>query len=148
MATTFHFKEPSKAEIDIETTFGIHITEVRGLNPPIPKELFTRDWAENDGVDYYAGTTRKVKSSEVTIAFYAEDGATTAISKYKAFCDYLLAAENPIRYRDTLQGQYANLIYTGNKPAWYQLFTSSNKKLVAEVTLLNPTGAVTLYVAP
>jgi hypothetical protein len=35
------------------------------------------------------------------------------------------------------------LVYTGNKPAWYQLFTSTNKKLVAEVTLMNPTGVVT-----
>lgn len=143
---TFHFKEPSKAEINIETYFGIRITQVRGLNPPQPKEIFTRDWAEENGVDYYVSpspATRKVKSSEVTIEFYAETGATTAIAKYKAFCDYLLAAETPLRYRDTVQYCQVNLLYTANSTSWYQLFDSTTTKLVAQVTFLNPTGAVT-----
>lgn len=144
MATTFHFKEPSKTEINIELSFGISITQVRGLNPPNPKEIFTRDWASEDGVDYYVPTTRKVKSSEVVIQFYAVDDSTsTAIYKYNDFCNYLLTVENPLRYRDTLQNQQVNLLYDSNKPAWYQLYSSTNKKLVAEVTLINPTGAAT-----
>lgn len=145
---TFHFKEPSKAEINIEISFGIRITQVRGLNPPNPKEIFTRDWAAENGVDYYVQTTRKVKASEVTIEFYAEDDLVhTAIYKYDAFCHYLLTVENPLQYRDTAQNMKANLIYTGNNASWYQLFESTTKKLVAQVTLLNPTGDVTTYVA-
>ena len=143
MATNFYMKKASGSEIDIESNFNIHVTEVRGLNPPNPKKIFTRDWAAENGIDYYIGTSRKVKSSEVTIQFYAEDGVTTAIQRYRAFCDWLLSEVVPIQYRDTLQNNQVNLIYNTNRPAWYQLFTSTNKKLHAEITFINPTGAVT-----
>ena len=82
------------------------------------------------------------------MSLYAEDGATTAIAKYRAFCDWLLSEVAPIQYRDTLQNQLVNLIYNANKPAWYQLYTSTNKKLMAEINFINPTGAVTTYIAP
>ena len=144
MATNFYMQRDGESEIDIESSFGIRITEVRGLNPPNPKELFTRDWADEDGIDYYIPTTRRVKPSDVTIAFYAEDDLVkTAIYKYEDFCYYLLNTDLPIVYRDTLQYRSAELIYATNKPAWYQLFVGPNKKLVAEVTFIAPTGVIT-----
>lgn len=143
MATNFYLKKESAAEIDIETNFDIKVTSVRGLNPPQPKKIFTRDWATEDGVDYYVGTARNIKSSEVTIVIYAESDATkTAIEKYRELHDYIISEIVPIRYRDTLQYQQVNLIYNANKPAWYQLY-GDNQKLQAEITFFNPTGLVT-----
>ena len=144
MATNFYLKKASAAEIDIESNFDIRITEVRGLNPPQPKAIFTRDWATEDGVDYYIGTARNIKASEVTLVIYAEtDSTKTAIEKYRDLHDYIIAETVPIRYRDTLQYQQVNLIYNSNKPAWYQLYGGDNEKLEAQITFFNPTGLVT-----
>lgn len=145
MAVNFYFKKGS-TEIDIESTYGLRIMSVRGLEPPTPKELYTRDWADRDGVDYYVPTTRLKKSSEVIMTIWIEDDdSKTALEKYRTFCAYLFD-NGEIRYRDTLQGMYANVIYNTNKPSWYQFVGKG--QIMSEITLTNITGAVTLYVAP
>lgn len=146
MAVNFYLKKGETAEIDIESYFGIRIMSVRGLEPPQPKDLHIRDWASQDGVDYYipaAPATRKKKSSEVIMTIWIEDGLTSAQTKYRAFCDYLFD-NGLLRYRDTLQGFYVNMIYNTNKPSWYQFV--GTKQVMAEITFLNPSGLVTLYV--
>jgi hypothetical protein len=150
MATEFFLRRGVEAEKNIETFFNVRVMSVRGLNPPQPKELYTRDWAEHDGVDYYMppikndGRARRYKASEMLMTLWIEDGVKTALVKYAEFCAYIL--DSVITYRDTLQGQTAVLLYQENKPAWYQFVGVG--QVMAEITFLNPTGKVTLYVAP
>jgi hypothetical protein len=145
MATEFFLQRGAEAEKNIETFFNVRVMSVRGLNPPQPKELYTRDWAANDGVDYYVPPTgRKKKASEVQMTLWIENGVKTALVKYKEFCEYVF--DGVITYRDNLQGQTATLLYQENKPAWYQFVGTG--QVMAEITFLNPSGAVTTYVAP
>jgi hypothetical protein len=144
MATEFFFTKDDEEEINIEPEFGIRIMSVRGLNPPNPKELYTRDWAAENGVDYYVPTSRKRKSSEILMTLWIEDGVKTALVKYAEFCAYVF--DGVITYRDNLQGQTATLLYQENKPVWYQFVGVG--QIMAEMTFLNPSGAVTTYVAP
>ena len=145
MATQFYFQKPNESEYNIEDYFAVRVCEVRGLNPPQPKDVFTRDWASEDGVDYFLATIRKIKSSEVTMSVYVEDSAmymgmqVKAIERYRLLCDYLM--NGTIRYRDTLQNQQVNLVYQSNRPVWYQFV--SQGKVFAEFTFLNPSGIVT-----
>lgn len=139
MATNFYFQKTTDAlPIDIESTFNVRVISVRGLNPPQPKSLFTRDWANEDGIDVYVPETRLTKSSDVVITFFAESaGGKTAIELYDDICTYMIGAE--FDYWDTLQNKKVNLIYTDNKPEWYQFITP--QKVMFEITFLNKTGA-------
>ena len=139
MATQFFiYKEGYPAPSDIELSLGIRIASVRGLNPANPKELFTRDWADEDGVDVYIPASRKKQSTEVTMTVFAESSyGATAIQKYDSFCSALFEGE--FDYWDTLQNKKVTLIYTGNKPSWYQFITP--QRLMFEATFLNKTGA-------
>ena len=139
MATQFFIdKEGYPAPSDIELSLGIRIASVRGLNPANPKELFTRDWANEDGVDVYLPTSRKKQPTEVTMTVFAESSSgTTAMQKYDNFCAALFDGE--FDYWDTLQNKKVTLIYTGNKPSWYQFITPH--RVMFEATFLNATGA-------
>lgn len=144
MATNFYFqKETDEFALDIEETFKVRVTSVRGLNPANPKELFTRDWADEDGVDVYLPDARKRQATEVIMTCFAESvsltqySTKTAIQLYDEFCAYVFDGE--IDYWDTLQQKFVTLIYTGNKPAWYQFITP--QRLMFEVTFMNKTGA-------
>lgn len=135
----FYMTVGTGAEVDIESTYGIRVTSVRGLNPPQPKEIFTRDWATENGVDVYIPDTRKIKSSEIIMTIYVKGDTSTAMAKYKVFCDFLLAS-GLITYRDTVQSVTVNIIYNSNKPAWYNLVSETS--LLSEITFINPTGAI------
>lgn len=138
MANFFFTKDGT--EIDIEDTFKVRVTSVRGLNAPQPKELIKRDWANEDGVDVYLPEERKCKSSEVVMTVLAEDRILyNAREQYDAFCAYIF--NGYIGYRDTVQNKSATLIYDSSKPVWFQ-FTGQNK-IFFEVTFLNPSGKVT-----
>jgi len=142
MAANFYFQfDGAPSAIDIEQSYGIRVTSVRGLHPADPKEIFTRDWADENGVDVYIPATRKVKSTEVTMTCFAENGTLeTAIEKYDRFCESIIT-DAPILYWDTLQNQQVSLIYTGNKPVWYQFVAPT--RLMFEITFLNATGTRT-----
>lgn len=143
--STFLFTK-SAVQINIENTFGVRVTSVRGLNPPQPKALHTRDWAAEHGVDVYipvdsgGAGNRKRQSSEVTISLLAEDSVGyTAKRKYNDFCAYCF--DGLITYSDNLQNAQVGLIYDSNKPVWYAFV--GEKKIMFEVTFINPTGLVT-----
>lgn len=138
MATNFYFQKATDVlPIDIESTFNVRVTQVRGLNPSSPKGLFTRDWANENGVDVYLPETRYVKSKEVTMTFFATSTATkTAIQLYDDICAYMIGDE--FDYWDTLQNKKVGLIYIDNKTEWYQFITP--QKVMFEITLLNKTG--------
>jgi hypothetical protein len=141
MAVNFYISD-GVTEQDIETYFGLRVMSVRGLEPPTPKELYTRDWASENGVAYYLPTERKRKSSEVIMTIWIEDDIVeTAIAKYRIFCDYVF--DGIFTYRDTLQNMVADIIYNTNKPSWYQFVGKG--QVMAEISFLNPSGAVTLY---
>jgi len=143
MATNFYMQQDGGLAVDIESTFNIRVTSVRGLNPASPKELFTRDWAGEDGIDVYLPATRKKKATEVTMTCFAEKTDTkTAIDLYDEFCAYIF--DGAIDYWDTLQLRKVNLIYNENKPSWYQLIAP--QRLMFEITFLNKTGATTKVV--
>ena len=145
MATNFYFKK-GITEVDIEATYGVRVMSVRGLEPPTPKALYTRDWATENGSAYYVPANRVTKSSEVVMTLWIEDDdSKTALEKYRTICDYLFD-NNLIQYRDTLQGVVVDVIYNTNKPSWYQF--AGIGQIMSEITLTNPTGLVTLYVAP
>ena len=154
MATNFYLKQ-GNTERDIESYFRVRVNSARGLEPPTPKELYTRDWASEDGVDYYVPPVdpillrgRKYKSSELILTLWIEDDPSTQISpktaleKYRTLCAHVW--DGVFRYRDTLQGMYVNVIYNANKPSWYQFV--GTKQVMAEITFTNVSGAVTLYV--
>lgn len=135
----FFAKEGYPAAVNIESSFGVRVTSVRGLNPPQPKPLFTRDWAAEHGVDVHIPTSRKRKSSEVVMTIYTDDEyARSAKKKYIDFCDFVF--DGKVTYHDTLQNSQVELIYDSNKPAWYQFV--GEKRIMFEVTFLNPTGEV------
>jgi len=139
MATNFYFQKVTDiTPLDIEVEFNVRVSQVRGLNPPSPKKLFTRDWANENGVDVYIPATRLTKSADVTMTFFAESTDTkTAIELYDDICAYMIGAE--FDYWDTLQNKKVNLTYTDNKPEWYQFITP--QKVMFEITFLNKTGA-------
>ena len=145
MAVEFFIQKGTDPEYNIEDYFAIRITSVRGLNPPQPKELFVRDWASEDGIDYFLAEERKRKSSEVIMTIFVQDSEVyngmqvTAIQRYRSFCDYIF--NGVLNYRDTLQNQAVSMIYNGNKPEWYQFVGEG--RLMAEITFTNPTGEVT-----
>lgn len=141
MATNFYWqKTGTPAPSDIEQSLGIRITSVRGLHPADPKELFTRDWAEEDGVDVYIPTTRKKKAQEVIMTCFAEsDTYTTAIEKYDNFCAAIFDGE--FTYWDTLQNKQVVLIYMASKPVWYQFV--DKQRIMFEATFLNASGGRT-----
>ena len=139
MATNFFFQKVTDVSpIDIEATFNVRVRQVRGLNPASPKKLFTRDWANENGIDVYVPATRLLKSTNVIITFFAVSiPGKTAIELYDDICTYMVGAE--FDYWDTLQNKKVNLIYTDNKPEWYQMITP--QKVMFEITFLNKTGA-------
>jgi len=145
--TIFLFsKSGYPSAINLESAFGIRITSVRGLNPPQPKALHTRDWAAEHGVDVYIPVdslgvgNRKRKSSEVVMTILAEDEyGRSARTKYEDFCAFCF--DGVLTYSDNLQNTSVELLYDANKPAWYNFI--GDKKIMFEITFLNPTGAVT-----
>lgn len=138
MATNFYIKPVGGAQTDIESTYGIRVTSARGLELGDPKEIFKRDWANEDGVDFYVPASRKRKATEVTLTCWAEDTTgKTAKEKYESFIAALLAAEQ-FDYWDTLQKSKVRCIFEGKKMSWYQFV--GQKQLMFEVNLLNPTG--------
>lgn len=152
MAVNFYFKKDN-VEIDIESYFGLRVFHVEGMEPSQPKELYTRDWAAEDGVKYYLPPLeeggiggRRLKASDLLIEIWIEDDPSTNLSpktateKYRDLCSYLLNGD--IQYRDTLRGVYADVLYNGNKLSWMQHITPS--KLQAQIMMFNPSGKVTL----
>jgi hypothetical protein len=135
----FYFQR-GESIIDIESTFKIRITQVRGLNKSQPKDLHMRDWASENGVDVYIPSERKIKAGEVVITAFAEKtDFTQPLQKYDQVCDYLLLGE--VIYWDEVTQRKVTLIYTEHKSAWYS-FIQGNEKLMFEITLLNPSGEV------
>jgi len=140
MTTNFYIQPVDGSQVDIEATYGIRVTSVRGLDPASPKDVFKRDWALENGVDVYIPTTRKSKETEVTISCLAEDSVgKTAKEKYESFITDIY--DGQFDYWDTLQKSKVRCIFTGNKSTWYQFV--GNKQIMFEVTLLNPTGQKT-----
>jgi hypothetical protein len=149
METSFYISKPGVSTMNIEESFGIRITSVRGLNPPQPKALHTREWASEHGVDVYIPVdsegvgNRKRKASEVVISCLATDtDGWLARDKYAAFCDFCFNGQ--LTYYDTLQNAEVTLLYDSNKPAWYDFI--GHKKIMFELTFLNPSGEV-IYMA-
>lgn len=147
MATNFYFQKGDADPIDIEDYFGIRISSIRGLNPATPKDIFKRDWAEENGVDIYVPATRVVQSSEVVMTCFAERTSVWVLPmvKYEQFCEYIndrtgLEDNQGIFYWDTLQYRKVELIHSSNKPSWYQ-FMQGHEQIMFEVTFLNPSGA-------
>lgn len=141
MATNFYFQKITDLlPVDIEQTFKVRVTSVRGLHPANPKELFTRDWADENGIEVYLPETRKRQATEVVMTCFVETTTLkTAIELYDEFCEYVFDGE--FDYWDNLQGKKVKLIYMTNKPAWYQFV--DKQKLMFEITFLNYSGART-----
>jgi len=141
MATNFYFQKVTDVTpLDIESTFNVRVKSTRGLTQAQPKELFKREWANEDGVDVYVPSTRLLKSATITISCYAAATETkTAIELYDDICDYMIGAE--FDYWDTLQNKKVNLTYISHKLGWLNFVPE--QKLEFEITLLNKTGART-----
>ena len=140
MATNFYIQFDGELAVDIESTYGIRVTSVRGLEAGDPKEIFKREWAAEDGTDYYIPATRKRQATTVTLTALAEDTqASTAKYKYDTFIAAIF--DGIFDYWDTLQNRKVNVIFESAKPMWYQLFDV--KKVEFTVTMFNPTGAST-----
>lgn len=140
MATNFYIQPVGSTPVDIEQTYGLRVTSVRGLELGDPKEVFKRDWIAEDGVDIYVPTTRGRKATEVTLTCFIEDGMTTAKAKYDNFIAFLVlgGTGHEFDYWDTLQNSLVRCIFEGKKMGWYQFV--GNKQLMCEFTLFNPTG--------
>lgn len=139
MATNFYFQKITDLlPVDIEQTFKVRVTSVRGLHPANPKELFTRDWADENGIEVYLPETRKRQATEVVMTCFVESTTLKAANiLYDEFCAYVF--DSAFDYWDTLQKKKVNLIYNTNKPVWYQFV--DKHKIMFEITFLNPTGA-------
>jgi hypothetical protein len=144
---TFYLKK-GNTEVDIESEYGLRVTSVRGLEPPQPKELYTRDWASRDGVDYYAPAARFKQASDIIMTIWIEDhpsdSSKTALKRYHTFCAYVF--DGDLTYRDTLQKMEAEVRYKGNKNSWYQFVGKG--QVMAEITFMNTSGTVTLNENP
>jgi len=140
MATNFYIQPVDGNVADIEETFGLRVTSVRGLELGDPKEIFKRDWIAEDGVDVYVPTTRGRKATEVTMTCFIEDGLYTAKSKYDTFIEYLAVGGtgHQFDYWDTLQNSIVRCIFEGKKSTWYQFV--GKKQIMCEITMFNPTG--------
>lgn len=141
MATNFYIQPVGGVQTDIEATYGVRITSVRGLEIGDPKDIYKREWASEHGVDIYIPAERKRKPTEITITFFAEDDqwsmGRTAKGKFNTFIAALSSA-GEFDYWDTLQLTKVRCIFEGKKMSWYQFV--GQKQLMFEVTLLNPTG--------
>lgn len=141
MATNFYIQPVGGAVTDIEDTYGLRVTSVRGLELGDPKDIFKRDWIAEDGVDVYVPATRARKATDVIMTCFIEDGAvTTAKSKYDSFIAFLTTGGtgHQFDYWDTLQNSIVRCIFEGKKSSWYQFV--GKKQIMCEITMFNPTG--------
>jgi hypothetical protein len=139
MSVTFYFQKLLGVPIDIETSLNVKITSVRGLTAGQPKELFTRDWANEDGIDVYMPNLRKIQSQDVVMTFFAKATQTkSAIDIFDEFREYIIDGE--IDYWDTLQKRKVRLIFKGDNLMWYQFI--GTQKLMFECTFINKSGTI------
>ena len=140
MAVNFYFQKGEDV-IDIESTFKVRVTSVRGLLPSQPKELFKRDWAGENGTYVHVPADRKRKAGEVTLTMFSQivnpNTAQFHIEKLLAYVQ-----NGVITYWDTLRNRTVDLVYDSSKPLWEQ-YIPSNEQIMLELTMINPTGLVT-----
>ena len=141
MEANFYIQPVDGSEVDIESTFGIRVMSVRGLEKGDPKDIFKRDWIAENGVDIYVPAVRGRQATQVTMNCFAiDDDDSTAKTKYDSFIAFINTGGtgHQFDYYDTLQNSKVRCIFEGKKATWYHFLTP--KKMTFEVTMFNPTG--------
>jgi len=134
MEVNFYIQRDGETQVDIESTYNMRVTHVDGLHPADYKEVFKRDWAEEDGVDVYFPTTRKTKSRNVDMTVFMNE--STCLTDYENFVTFV--SEKKFEYWDTLRNKEVSLIYEGIcEPEW---ISYTGKALQFKITFLNYTG--------
>lgn len=75
--------------VDLLETYNIICQDFPFAKNPKPKELPTRDWAGDDGLDVYVPTTLPVKHYDVDVEFLYVGTEANIRSDISSFIDYL-----------------------------------------------------------
>jgi len=75
--------------VDLFETYNIICQDFPFMKNPKPKELPTRDWAGEDGLDVYVPTTLPVKHYDIDVEFLYVGTMANIRSDISSFIDYL-----------------------------------------------------------
>lgn len=93
MQTNFYIQKGSDVAKDLYSEYGVIVNSTEGLTDlPSTKELFSRDWAEKQGLDTYIPdkTIFADKEVKITVSFLSDTGR----SQFDAFLKYIICPES------------------------------------------------------
>lgn len=102
MNKNYYIQKNGIQAVNIWDEYTIYVKETNGLNLiPDSKSIFSRDWPDQQGLDYYLPTTTFFKEKTVQITFMILRSETSSIkSTMSTFLSYLISA-GEINYFDT-----------------------------------------------
>ena len=129
----FYIQQEGGSAIDIESTYNLRVIKPKPIFVEQPKDLFIRDWANEDGVDVYIPMDRKMKAREFELSVYCS--GVTFLQDYRDFCTLL--ASDGFDYWDIDQGVRVGCVMESQE---IEMYNHIEKKLIGKITILNNTG--------
>ena len=129
----FFIQQEGGSPIDIESTYNLRVVKPKPIFVEQPKDLFQRDWADEDGVDVYVPLDRKMKSRTFDLSVYCS--GSTFLQDYRDFC--ILLSEKGFDYWDVDQGVKVGCVMDKQEIIKYN---QVSKQLTGKITILNKTG--------
>ena len=98
-----------------------------------PKDLFKREWANEDGTDVYLPTDRKTKAQTINIDIFCQ--GDSYLTNYKNFCIFI--ASKKFNWKDLNQEVSFDAVYENQS---VKSRDDVNKQITGTITILNNTG--------
>ncbi|MFA5359296.1 MAG: hypothetical protein WC310_05805 [Patescibacteria group bacterium] len=140
MINNYYIQLGTDVAVDIFNTYGIYVSKTEGLDGlPDAKEPFSRDWAEEQGLDVFLPDVVTFKERQIKITFAAIKTLTSeAKSNVKNFLKYLFSEEQ-FCYFDTFKKEGFRGYYSKHeiKNAKYVEYTTY---IEFEMTFVAPNG--------
>lgn len=129
----FYIQQEGGLAIDVESAYNLRVIKPKPIFVEQPKDLFQRDWAEEDGVDVYIPTERKMKARKFELNVYCS--GVTFLQDYRDFCTLLAGAG--FDYWDIDQGVRVACVMESQE---IEIYSHIDRKLIGKITILNYTG--------
>lgn len=130
------------AYTDIQTTYGVKVFEVKGIWEEEAKEYYSYDWANEDGLDVYIPTSRKVKALPIELRGYIlSSDADSKLSSFKSF----LLSNGALMYYDDHRLQECTLAYE-KMNIEIDRVRSDMKFIQFKITFTNISGKFTTHI--
>lgn len=110
--------------VDLLETFHVVCEEIPFLRNPKPKDIPTRDWAGEDGLDIYIPDTLPIKDYQIEVAFLYKGTETEIRTDISRFIDFLYGRRKG-HDGDTVQSarlaiynEYVGIRYAPGEPVY------------------------------